>query len=151
MSTSCLSRSVLEKTINISQSFQNSEWEKKALPCGNVLKGVIGVHENLGEKFFWERENFTVWISSNRYTTKVNEDLKVISQWRLWHVIEKKEWTISLQKYLNRFDFHIVETLNKEIIFIRKEIILSFQSAKNTQKSGSGPVYMEVGDPRWVR
>ena len=56
-----------------------------------------------------------------------------------------------LAEYLNRFDLHIVETLNKEIVFIRREIILSFQSATNAQKSDSGPVYMEVGDSRWVR
>ena len=67
------------------------------------------------------------------------------------HVIEKKRMDYFLAEYLNRFDLHIVETLNKEIVFIRKEIILSFQSATNAQKSGSGPVYMEVGDPRWVR
>ena len=67
------------------------------------------------------------------------------------HVIEKKRMDYFLAEYLNRFDLHIVETLNKEIVFIRKEIILSFQSATNAQKSSSGPVYMEVGDPRWVR
>ena len=65
--------------------------------------------------------------------------------------MKKKRMDYFLAEYLNRFDLHIVETLNKEIVFIRKEIILSFQSATNAQKSGSVPVYMGVGDPRWVR
>ena len=32
---------VLQKTINISQSFQDGAWESKVLPCRNVAKGVI--------------------------------------------------------------------------------------------------------------
>ena len=40
----------------------------------------------------------------------------------------------SLQKYLNRFDLHIAETLKKNIL-IRKEIILPLQSATNAQKT----------------
>ena len=59
-----LSRSVLQKTINISQSFQNDAWIKKALPCGNVLKGVIGASWKFrGKIFSLEREHSTVWIS----------------------------------------------------------------------------------------
>ena len=60
----CLSRSVLQKTINISQSFQDGTWEKKALPCRNVQKGLIGASWKFGGKIFSiKRENFTVWIS----------------------------------------------------------------------------------------
>ena len=53
-------------------------------------------------------------FSSNRDTTIDDKHLKIIPQWRLRHVIEKK--TVSLQKYLNRFDLHIVETLKKNSI-----------------------------------
>ena len=143
----CLSRSVLQKTINISQSFQDGTWEKKALPCRNVQKGLIGASWKFRGKFFSiKRENFTVWISelfpvdlnfssSNCDTTKDDKHLKIISQWRLRHVIEKKkENTFSLQKYLNRFDLHIVETLNTKTVLTRKKEI-PFQSATNAQKS----------------
>ena len=99
----CLSRSVLQKTINISQSFQDGTWEKKALPCRNVQKGLIGASWKFrGKIFSIKRENFTVWISelfpvdlnfssSNCDTTKDDKHLKIISQWRLRHVIEKKK------------------------------------------------------------
>ena len=57
-----------------------------------------------------------------------------------------------LAEYLNRFDLHIVETLNKEIVFIRKEIILSFSISDKCSKErlraslhgGGGPQVGEV-------
>ena len=94
---------VLQKTINVSQSFQDGTWEKKALPCRNVQKGLIGASWKFrGKIFSIKRENFTVWISelfpvdlnfisSNCDTTKDDKHLKIISQWRLRHVIEKKK------------------------------------------------------------
>ena len=36
---------------------------------------------------------------------------------RLWHVIEKR--LFSLQKYINRLDLHIVETLKKNFIYLK--------------------------------
>ena len=42
----------------------------------------------------------------------------IILQWLLQHVIEKK---ISLQKYLNRFGLHIVETLKKNVIYLNRD------------------------------
>ena len=52
----CLSRSVLQKTINISQSFQDGTWEKKALPCRNVQKGLIGASWKFRGKIFFYKE-----------------------------------------------------------------------------------------------
>ena len=48
------------------------------------------------------------FLSSNRDTTIDDKHLKIISQWCLRHVIEKKK-TFSSQKYPNKFDLHIVD------------------------------------------
>ena len=78
--------------------------EKRKLYLAEMSKKDWSAHHgNLEEKFFSiKRENFTVWISelfpvdlnfisSNCDTTKDDKHLKIISQWRLRHVIEKKK------------------------------------------------------------
>ena len=44
---------------------------------------------------------------------KIEKHLRIISQWRLRHVIENK--IFSLEKYRNRFNLHIMETLRKKL------------------------------------
>ena len=62
----------------------------------------------------WISELFPVdpriyfFLSSNRDTTIDDKHPKIISQWCLRHVIEKKK-TFSSQKYPNKFDLHIVD------------------------------------------
>ena len=63
--TYCLSRDVIQKTTNISQSFQKGAWTKQALPSRNVLKGVIGASWKFRGNFFLQRGHFTVWIRCN--------------------------------------------------------------------------------------
>ena len=80
--------------------------EKRKLYLAEMSKKDWSAHhENLEEKFFLQRDkillfesaNYSqqIWIynfsSSNCDTTKDDKHLKIISQWRLRHVIEKKK------------------------------------------------------------
>ena len=101
-------------------------------------------------KDFYSRLEYIIFFSANRDNT-IDDKHCIIIKWRLRQVIGKKDF--SLQKYLNRFDLHIAETLKKNFL-IRKEIILPLQSATKCSKkllnlrSEQGPKYDSLSSIR---
>ena len=78
--THYLSLSLLKKTINISQAFQNGAWKKKALSWRNVLKGVIGTTLKLEEKIIFKRESILP-LKSGNYSKLIQDIIFSV----LWH------------------------------------------------------------------
>ena len=135
--TYCLSRDVLQKTTNISQSFQKGAWTKQALLSRNVLKGVIGASWKFRGNFFCKEgilpfESDVIFFSSNGDSIIDDKHLRIISQRRLRHAIEKRLFPC------RNIEVSLIWTswkLCRKFWLMRKAIILTFQSATNSQKN----------------
>ena len=135
--TYCLSRDVLQKTTNISQSFQKGAWTKQALPSRNVLKGVIGASWKFRGNFFCKEgilpfESDVIFFSSNGDSIIDDKHLRIISQRRLRHAIEKRLFPC------RNIEVSLIWTswkLWRKFWLMRKAIISTFQSATNSQKN----------------
>ena len=133
----CLSRDVLQKTTNISQSFQKGAWTKQALPSRNVLKGVIGASWKFRGNFFCKEgilpfESDVIFFSSNGDSIIDDKHLRIISQRRLRHAIEKRLFPC------RNIEVSLIWTswkLWRKFWLMRKAIISTFQSATNSQKN----------------
>ena len=155
--TYCLSRDVLQKTTNISQSFQKGAWTKQALLSRNVLKRVIGASWKFRGNFFCKEgillfESDVIFFSSNGDSIIDDKHLRIISQRRL----RARNWkkTFSLQKYRSQFDLDIVETLKKILTYAKSDhfnISISDKFSKEplNLRIEQGPKYDTLSSTGW--